>query len=624
MKHLFLGTSLLFLVINCAPKMQEMNLGDLGDAGKKEALFRLDGKKGRFTANAVIDERAEGNPVAIFYVVTDKGVAFNSGEMRKGDAPRPVEVDLKGVAELCLYVDVSDDKALEHLRWADAKFLVQTPPASGAAEPEAPYILTPPPAPAPRINGAKITGASARKPFLFTIAATGERPITFSAEGLPEGLTLDAERGIITGVAAKEGDYVVPLTATNRKGVCRDTLEIVIGGGLALTPHMGWNSWYCHQTMVTQDIMERSARVMHDRGLINFGYTYVNIDDGWEVVVDDSWVRKHRKGDISGGAARNPDGTIRTNANFPDMKQMTDFIHSLGLKAGLYSSPGKVTCGGYAGSLGHEAQDVRSYCDWGFDFLKYDWCSYGQEVKDPVSLEDLQKPYRLMDALLKEAPRDIVLNLCQYGMGEVWKWGREAGGHSWRTAGDLGWNTGELSRTMFTAGFFNESIRQYSGPGGWNDPDYLLFGKIWNWQEGREVSSPFTPSEHYTCMTLWCMMSAPLIFSGELLSLDDFTQNVLCNAEVIDVNQDKLGRPGYSIYKQDFTEIWKKELHDGTSAVAVFNKSPLKATVTVDWKALGYDGVYRLRDLWRQTDLGLSDRVKSFDIPRHGCVLIRM
>ena len=293
---------------------------------------------------------------------------------------------------------------------------------------EKPYILTPPPSAAPRINGAKITGASAGKPFLFTVAATGERPMTFTADGLPDGLRLDDQSGVITGAAAEEGTYVVPLTAANSHGLCRDTLEIVIGGSLALTPHMGWNSWYCHQTMITQEIMERSAKVMHDRGLIRFGYAYVNIDDGWEVVADDRWVRQHGRGAILDGALRHADGTIRTNVNFPDMKRMTGYIHSLGLKAGLYSSPGLTTCGGYAGSLGHEAQDVETYCQWGFDFLKYDWCSYGRELagRSPTP-EDYQKPYRLMAGLLKKAPRDIVLNLCQYGMGEVWKWGRDVG-----------------------------------------------------------------------------------------------------------------------------------------------------------------------------------------------------
>ncbi|MDR1746207.1 MAG: putative Ig domain-containing protein [Tannerella sp.] len=482
---------------------------------------------------------------------------------------------------------------------------------------EEPYILTPPPALTPRINGAKIIGATPGKPFMFTIATTGERPITFKAKGLPKGLTLDTKRGIITGNCNKTGRHLVPVTAKNSKGEWRDTLEIVIGGGLALTPHMGWNSWYYHQTRVTQDIMERSAKAMYDNGLINFGYTYVNIDDGWEV-------KANSDDPILGGAVRNPDGTIRTNKNFSDMRKMTDYIHSLGLKAGLYSSPGLTTCAGYAGSLGHEAQDVKSYCDWGFDFLKYDWCSYGSEVSKSPTLDDFKKPYLLIDSILKHAERDIILNLCQYGMGEVWKWGKSVGGHSWRTAGDIGWSTQELINAMFTACSFQETIRQYAGPDGWNDPDYLLFGKIWNWQEQRDVPSPMTPSEQYTCMTLWCMMSAPLIFSGELVSLDDFTQNILCNAEVIDINQDKLGKPGYSVYKQDFTEIWKKELHDGTTAIAIFSKSPQKAIVTVDWKAIGYEGKYGIRDLWRQKDLGSIDNVSQFEIPRHGCVLLKL
>jgi alpha-galactosidase len=209
-------------------------------------------------------------------------------------------------------------------------------------------------------------------------------------------------------------------------------------------------------------------------------------------------------------------------------------------------------------------------------------------------------------------------------MGDVWKWGREVGGNSWRTTGDLGANTQELSAAMFNIGFFQEQIREHSGPDGWNDPDYLLFGNIYDWKNRKVTPSPYSPSEHYTCMTLWCMMSAPLIFSGEITTLDEFTKNILCNAEVIDVNQDRLGKPGYSILNRDFIEIWKKELHDGTTAIAIFNKRPMKATVTTDWKALGYDGNYHIRDLWRQKDLGQTAKVASFEIPSHGCVMLKL
>ena len=589
----------------------------VGTHAGSEVYLRLDGRKGRFTAFVGVDDQADNKGSVIFYAFTNRGVAFQSEVMRRGDAPTFVDIDLKGVTDLCLVVDpTSDGNRHDHADWADAKFLVQTPPVAVKDEPEAPYILTPPPAATPRINGTKITGASPGKPFLFTVAATGERPMTFTAEHLPEGLTLNAETGVISGVCNQPKAYRVPLTASNRAGTCRDTLEIVIGGGLALTPHMGWNSWYIYQVGITQDIMERSAKALCDQGLIQFGYAYVNIDDGWEIKVgsDDP---------VIGGPVRHPDGTIRTNLNFPDMKKMTDYIHSLGLKAGLYSSPGHATCGGYAGSFNHEEQDVKTFAEWGFDFLKYDLCSYRNEMKSK-EMDELQKPYRLISKFLREAPRDIILNMCQYGMGDVWKWGKEVGGHSWRTTGDLGYNTQHVSMAMFHIGFFQEQIREHSGPDGWNDPDYLLFGKIWDWKNSQVVASPFSPSEHYTCMTLWSMMSAPLIFSGEIITLDDFTKNILCNAEVIDVNQDRLGKPGYSIYKRDFIEIWKKELSDGHTAIAIFNRRPLTSKVNVDWKELGYDGTYQLRDLWRQKDLGTTAKVASFDIPRHGCVMLKV
>ena len=478
------------------------------------------------------------------------------------------------------------------------------------------YILTPPPSPAPRINGAKIVGASANKPFLFTVAATGNRPMLFEAAGLPEGLSLDKEKGIISGSCRYNGKYPVAVTATNSLGICRDTIEIVIGGDLALTPHMGWNSWYVHAGNVTQEIMEKSAQAMYDEGLVNFGYTYVNIDDGWAI--------KPENDDPAVGASRNPDGTIRPNKNFPDMKSLTAYIHHLGLKAGLYSSPGPATCEELEGSYGHESLDVKTYADWGFDFLKYDWCRYSRIVKSRDDLNELQKPYRLIGKLIREADRDMILNMCQYGMGDVWKWGKEVGGHSWRTTGDMGFYSKDLYAKMFRIGFFQEQLKDYSGPGGWNDPDYLLFGNIFDPVTKMIRPSPYTPSEQYTCMTLWCMMSAPLIFSGDMTSLDDFTKNILCNAEVIDVNQDKLGKQGYSIYNRDSIEIWKKELADGNTIIAIFNKQTADTVVNINWKELGYNNDFHVRDVWRQIDMGSISEIKSFDIPRHGCVMLKV
>jgi alpha-galactosidase len=605
--------------LTIAGKVYEKGIGT--HAGS-EVTIRLDGKKGRFTASVGVDDNA-GNQAAsvIFYVFTNKGIAFNSGVMHHGETPKRIDIDLKGVTELCLATDPTPDgNGYDHADWVDARFTVQTPPVALQSEAEERYILTPPPSPSPRINGAKIIGASTAKPFLFAIAASGERPMTFEAENLPKGLKLNRDNGFITGSCAQAGKYLVPVTATNSKGICRDTLEIVIGGDLALTPHMGWNSWYIYELGITQEIMEKSAQAMYDKGLVNFGYAFVNIDDGWEI-------KANSDDPIVGGPMRNPDGTIRTKKTFPDMKGLTDYIHRLGLKAGLYSSPGRTTCGGYTGSLGHEAQDIKTFADWGFDFLKYDWCSYGNEVKNRRDLDEMKKPYQLIGKLIKNSNRDIILNMCQYGMGDVWKWGKEVGGQSWRTTGDLGWGTKNLFSNMFKIGFFQEKLKDYSGPGGWNDPDYLLFGDIYNiydWDSHTQMQSPYTPSEHYTCMTLWSMMSAPLIFSGNLLTLDDFTKNVLCNAEVIDINQDKLGKQGYAVYHEDLIEIWKKELSDGNTALAIFSKRPVKTNFIPDWKALGYEDNAQVRDLWRQADLGNTSAVASFDIPRHGCVMLKI
>jgi alpha-galactosidase len=228
----------------------------VGTHAGSEAHIRLDGRKGRFTALAGIDDHAGEAASVVFYVFTNRGVAFRSSVMHRGDAPQRIDVDLKGITDLCLYIDAtSDGISNDHANWVDAVFSVQTPPVVRQKEPEERYILTPPPAAAPRINGAKITGASSGKPFLFTVAATGERPMRFTAANLPDGLTQDAETGVITGTCGKAGTYRIPLTASNKAGTCHDTLEIAIGGGLALTPHMGWNSWYIHQLSVTQEIM---------------------------------------------------------------------------------------------------------------------------------------------------------------------------------------------------------------------------------------------------------------------------------------------------------------------------------------------------------------------------------
>jgi len=483
---------------------------------------------------------------------------------------------------------------------------------------ETAVILTPAPGPAPRINGTRVFGVRAGSPFLFRIPATGERPLTFAAENLPAGLTVDPLTGIITGVILERGSYSVMLRASNSKGSAARELRIVCGDTLALTPHLGWNSWYVWENHVTDEIMRAAAEAMVSSGLADHGFMYVNIDDCWPV-------KPGATDPTLQGEPRDKSGQVNSNPRFPDMRALTDYIHAKGLKAGIYTSPGPLTCAGHTAAWQREAADVERFVEWGFDFLKYDWCSYDQIAKDK-SREELQKPYRLISEILKKQPRDIVLNLCQYGMGDVWEWGKEVGGNSWRTAGDLGGSFEKIGLALFRDGFdlyAEKELHRYGGPGGWNDPDYLLLGYLSNWK-GQTVPTPLTPNEQYSHVSLWCLLAAPFIFSGDITRLDDFTLNLLTNDEVIEVDQDPLGRPGRRVAKDGDLEVWARPMEDGSLAVGLFNRDEGLKVIEAKWEDLGVRGPQKVRDLWRQRDVGIADSKFEAYVARHGVVLVRL
>jgi alpha-galactosidase len=276
-------------------------------------------------------------------------------------------------------------------------------------------------------------------------------------------------------------------------------------------------------------------------------------------------------------------------------------------------------------AYGHEEKDAARFTEWGYDFLKYDWCSYSKFGKTDA-LADLRKPYILISGILKKQKRDIILNLCQYGMGDVWKWGKKAGGNSWRTAGDLGGSFEEIGKALFRDGFdvySRDSLHLYAGPGGWNDPDYLLLGYLSNWK-GQTVPTPLTPNEQYTQVSLWSIVAAPLIFSGDIARMDDFTLRLLTNDEIIEVDQDPLGKPGWRVSKNGDLEVWKRPLEDGSIAVGLFNRGEKAATVTAEWSNLGLKGNQKVRDLWRQQDLGSFETRFSSEVGRHGAVMLKI
>lgn len=372
------------------------------------------------------------------------------------------------------------------------------------------------------------------------------------------------------------------LLASSLAGVARAQESRV-----ALTPPMGWNSWNHFHCGVTEDIIRAQAHAMATNGMKAAGYQYVNIDDCWQ-----------------GG--RDAQGNIQPNSKFPDMKGLADYIHSLGLRFGVYSSPGPKTCARYTGSYQHEAQDAKTYAAWGVDYLKYDWCS-ARQVYSP---DQMQAAYRKMYDALRATGRPIVFSLCQYGLQQVWRWGPSVGGNLWRTTGDI---SPDYTRMAFI-GFEQNGLQKYAGPGHWNDPDMLEIGngKLTNLNEER------------TQMSLWCMLAAPLLAGNDLTDMDQQTLSVLTNREVIAVDQDLRGVQGYRVTQEGPLEVWVKAMSDGSKVVGLFNRSEGDAVMEVNFSDVGIYGPAKVRDLWEHKDLGTMNRSFSTTVPRHGVVLIRL
>ncbi|MFC1498434.1 putative Ig domain-containing protein [Verrucomicrobiota bacterium] len=492
-------------------------------------------------------------------------------------------------------------------------------------------ILTPPPSATPRINGAKIFGARPGNPFLFKVAATGKKPLEYSAENLPSGLKIDSETGIITGKVTKPGEYKAQISVANKLGKAERELRIKIGDTICLTPPMGWNSWYCHSHLVSEDAVREIAKAMYDKGLVDHGWTYVNIDDCWQ--------------GVRGGKYN----AIQPNERFTDMKAMCDYVHSLGLKPGLYSTP---WVGSYAGFIGGSCytaegdyskdyipekerlqkhqffgrwpkgkrmnkagkywffdKDAKQWAEWGFDYVKADWWkSSGPNIK------------RIHDDLLN-CGRDIVFSLANNATLNEAE-GRAKYANCWRTSGDIKDQWGRVMRN----GLSLEPWLSYSSPGHWNDPDMLQVGMLGTPNQQNKTFRPtkLTPDQQYTQVSLWCIVSAPLLLSCDIASLDDFTLSLLTNDEVIEVNQDPGGMQAIRLKPEEGAgnvERWVKPMEDGSLAVCMFNlREKSGFEIKVSWKELGIEGEQIVRDLWRQKDLGVYK--DSFSTPVNNCGVV--
>ncbi|WBO24229.1 glycoside hydrolase family 27 protein [Sphingomonas abietis] len=355
--------------------------------------------------------------------------------------------------------------------------------------------------------------------------------------------------------------------------------------GLAQTPPMGWSSWNKFAEHIDDKTVRAMADSMVSSGLRDAGYVYVNIDDGWQ-------------------GTRGPDGQIRPNAKFPDMKALADYVHSRGLKLGIYSSPGLRTCAGFEGSYGHVAQDARTFAAWGIDYLKYDLCSGEWFYADKDSV---QRTYAEMGAALRATGRPIVYSLCEYGRFDVGSWGRSVGGHLWRTTGDITDQYGDMAKI----GFEHNGNPGDAGPGGWNDPDMLEIG-----------NGGMSDDEYRSHMALWAMSAAPLLMGHDLRLTSAGAKALLENRAVIAIDQDAKGVQGVAVRKQGALEIWRKALADGDVAIAIFNRGNAPSSIGLDAQDIGAGNVRSVRDLWTGS-VGTS-LAHAYAIPAHGVVMLRI
>ncbi len=361
----------------------------------------------------------------------------------------------------------------------------------------------------------------------------------------------------------------------------------VRSNGLARTPPMGWNSWNKFRAQVSDKLVREIADAMVKSGMRDAGYVYVNIDDTWE-------------------AGRDAKGNIQTNEKFPDMKALADYIHSKGLKLGIYSSPGPKTCAGYEGSFNHEEQDAKTYASWGIDYLKYDWCSAGQ-VYQSVSMP---AAYAKMGAALLTSGRPIVYSLCQYGGQNVGAWGARVGGNLWRTTGDIRDAWDSMSRIGFEQQFGQD---KYAAVGHWNDPDMLEIG-----------NGAMTGTEYRTHMSLWCLLASPLLAGNDLRDMQPEIVEILTNKEVIAVDQDPLGKQAWRVARNGDLEVWARPLAGGSYAVGLFNRGAASATVNARWSEIGINGSWKVRDLWAHADRGSFAGEYAVEVPSHGVVMVKL
>lgn len=482
-------------------------------------------------------------------------------------------------------------------------------------------VLTPPVRDVPRINGPRVFGVRPGHPVLWRMPITGLKPMNVEVSGLPDGVSFDPETRMLTGTVDEKGVYDFTVTASNQKGKSERKMTLRVGNVICLTPPLGWNSWNCWGWQITDEKMRRAADAMVSSGLADHGWTYIVVDDCWRTrpTVEKAgfplpdWIPDY---EYMYGQDRADDGTPLTNPKFPDMKAMADYIHSKGLKAGLYSVPCKTSCCYTHGSYGNEAKDASTWAEWGYDLVKYDWCYGDREYAHIEGRRERQVvAYRLMGELLAGQDRDIVYNVCNYGRFDVVKWARDVGGQYWRTNDDVQDEWPKVLKAIDC----NLNVAGVASPGGWNDPDMLVIGAM---RMNKFTKCRLTPNEQYTHMSLWMIMSAPLFIGCDMERLDPLALSFLTNDEALDINQDELGCVGRPIVHGEEFDVWARPLVDGSWAFALFNRTEEASRISVEFSAFGGKS-FRIRDVWAQRDIGSFSDGFSAEVYGHATRLFR-
>ena len=589
-------------------------------------VFQLDGNATQFSAIVGADDNANKATETHFYILGDRKILFESGPMKVGGVPKKININLTGVKRFGILVktEASSQKFYSDIANAQFTMLENTMPQPIANDGER-YILTPAVAKTPRINSPKIFGAKPGSPFLFTVVATGEAPISYSADHLPNGLTIDSKTGIITGVLNKKGTYLVTMKANNNFGAAQKQLIIKIGYTISLTPPIGWNGWNSWARLIDREKVIASANAMVNMGLSKHGWTYINIDDGWQ------------------GYRTANNYALQPNKKFPDFKGMIDEIHSKGLKLGLYSTPWITSYAGFGGGSSNfedgalpdsiinnkrsfryigkyrfEKQDAIQMAQWGVDYLKYDW---------RIELGSAER----MSEALKKSGRDIIYSLSNSAPFNLVKdWARVS--EAWRTGPDIR----DSWLSLYVSAFTLDKWGPYGGPGHWNDPDMMILGNV---TTGAKLHpTRLTPNEQYSHVSLFSLLAGPILIGCPIEQLDAFTLNLLSNDEVIEVNQDPLGKSARLFLEEQGVQVWLKPLEQGAYAVGIFNtadfgKTPASYFRWEDEQSANYNlyfnklklkGLFNVRNVWTQKEIAANAKSFKATVPHHGVVLLKL